>query len=179
MIDPVIELTFRVGLALLFAAAACHKMSDRARFGAALRAYGLLPLWLASLVARLLPLVEAFIAIGLLHPLTRRAATFGAISTLVLYTGAIAANLLRGRREIDCGCFASSARAPLSGWLLARNAILIGTAIALVMPLRARALTWIDVMTTLTALVTLSLLWAATQRLIQTALTPGRLGGVR
>jgi hypothetical protein len=179
MIDPVIELTFRAGLALLFGGAAWHKTSDPVRFGATLRAYGLLPLWLASLVARLLPLVEAVIAIGFLHPLTRRAAAFAAISILVLYTAAIAANLLRGRREIDCGCFASSARAPLSGWLLARNAILIATAVALVMPLRARTLTWIDVMTTLMALVTLSLLWAATQKLIQTAPALRRLGGRR
>jgi hypothetical protein len=179
MIDPVIELTFRLGLALLFGAAAWHKVTHRARFGAALRAYGLLPHWSASLVSRLLPLVEAFIAVGLLHPLTRSAAAFAAISILVLYTAAIAANLLRGRREIDCGCFASSVRAPLSGWLLARNAIPIATAIVVAMPVRLRTLTWIDVMTTLMALITLSLLWAATQKLIQTAPTPLQWGGVR
>jgi hypothetical protein len=179
MIDPVIGLSLRTGLVLLFGTAAWHKMSDRARFGATLRAYRLLPSWLVSPVALLLPLLEAFIAIGLLYPPTRTAAAFAATTVLVVYTFAIATNLVRGRHEIDCGCFASSAPTPLSGWLISRNTILIATAVALVLPLRDRTLTWIDVLTSVMALGTLSLLWATAQRLGQTAPKLRRLGGIR
>jgi uncharacterized membrane protein YphA (DoxX/SURF4 family) len=179
MIDPVIELSVRAGLALLFGVAAWHKMSDRVRFGATLRAYRLLPSRSVSPIAWLLPLLETFVAIGLLFAPTRTAAAFAAISILVVYTLAIATNLARGRREIDCGCFASSAPTPLSGRLIARNAILIASAAAVLLPLRARTLTWIDVVTTVTALVTLSLLGAAMQRLAQTAPMLRRWGGIR
>ena len=68
MIDPVIELSVCFALALLFAAAAWHKASDRLRFGAVVGAYDVLPSWLAAPTARLLPLLEASIAAGLLYP---------------------------------------------------------------------------------------------------------------
>ena len=39
MIDPVVELAVGFALALLFAAAAWHKVSDRVHFGATVNAY--------------------------------------------------------------------------------------------------------------------------------------------
>lgn len=179
MNDPVIALSVALALALLFVAAAWHKVSDGLRFGAAVRAYGLLPSGLVDPVTRLLPLLEGCIAVGLVFPATRRAAALTAGSLLLLYTVAIAVNLARGRREIDCGCFASSARVPLSAWLLGRNLMLIVAATALVMPIRERTLVWIDGMTVVTALITLSLLWATGQRLAHTGPILRRLGGVR
>ncbi|RLB44820.1 MAG: methylamine utilization protein MauE [Deltaproteobacteria bacterium] len=179
MIDPVIELSLCFALVLLFAAAAWHKVSDRMRFGAVVRAYNLLPSWLVAPATRLLPLLEASIAIGLLYPPTRRAAALAGVPLLVLYTTAISVNLARGRREIDCGCFAASARVPLSNWLVVRNAVLIGAACLLLMPVRARTLVWIDGLTVVTTLITLSLLWAAGQRLAQTGPALRQLGGAR
>ena len=69
---------------------------------------------------------------GLLHAPTRQPTAIASMTLLAIYTGAIASNLARGRREIDCGCFASSARVPLSPWLIARNLILIAAAALLV-----------------------------------------------
>jgi hypothetical protein len=45
---------------------------------------------------------------------------------LVVYAGAIGANLWRGRRHIDCGCGLGSRAQPISLGLIARNALLIG-----------------------------------------------------
>ena len=179
MIDPVIELSIRFALAFLFAAAAWHKVSDRVRFGAVVRAYDLLPSGRVASAARLLPLLEASIAIGLLYPPSQEAAAIAAMPLLVLYTTAISVNLARGRREIDCGCFAVSARVPLSSWLVLRNVILIVTACALLMPVRTRTLIWVDGLTVVTALTTMSLLWAAGQRLAQTGPVLRRFGGAR
>jgi uncharacterized membrane protein YphA (DoxX/SURF4 family) len=179
MIDPVIEVSLRLALALLFAAAAWHKVSDRVRFGATVRAYRLMPPRLVSPVTQILPLAEVSIAIGLLYPQTQHAAAFAAVLLLVLYTVAIAANLALGRREIDCGCFASSTRVPLSNGLVVRNVILIVAAGVLVMPIRGRSLIWIDALTIVATLITLSVLWAARQRLAQTGPALRRLGGAR
>ncbi|MBW1832706.1 MAG: methylamine utilization protein MauE [Myxococcales bacterium] len=179
MIDPVIELSVCFALALLFAAAAWHKASDRLRFGAVVGAYKLLPSWLVAPAARLLPLLETSIAVGLLYPPSRDAAAFAAIPLLALYTLAISVNIARGRRDIDCGCFAASARVPLSSWLVVRNIILIVAACALLLPTRARTLIWVDGLTVVTALITLSLLWTAGQRLANTGPSLRRLGGAR
>jgi hypothetical protein len=177
MIDPVIELSLRLALALLFAAAAWHKMSDQIRFGATMRSYQVLPSrWVAPLTW-FLPSAEASIAFGLLLPSTRHVAAVGAAMLLLVYAGAIGVNLARGRREIDCGCFASSARVPLSNWLVARNMILILAAFILVIPVRPRTLIWIDVLTITTAVTTLSLLWSAGQRLAGTGPALRRIGG--
>ena len=179
MIDPVIELTLRAALALLFAAAAWHKASDRDRFAASLDAYALLPAPLVAPSALLLPALECVLAAGLLFAPTRQAAAIASVALLTLYTGAIAANLARGRREIDCGCFASSARVPLSRWLVARNLILIGAAGLLVAPVRSRTLVWVDPFTVVAAVLVLWFLWAAAQGLAQTGPALQRLGGQR
>ena len=176
MIDPVIQHSVCLGLALLFASAAWHKLSDLVHFELTLRAYRLLPSWLNSPIATLFPLAETSIAVGFLYPPARKGAAFAAVVLLVHYTGAIAANLVRGRREIDCGCFASSARVPLSGLLVGRNMFLIVAASVPLMSVQGRTLVWLDVLTVLTTLVTLSLLWAAGQRLSQTGPALRRLG---
>jgi len=177
MIDPVIALSVALGLALLFLTAAWHKAVEHGRFGATLRAYGLLPSWLVSPASWFLPAAEAVIACGFVYPTTRQAAAFTAVPLLASYTAAIAVNLVRGRRDIDCGCFASSARVPLSSWLIVRNFALIGAACVLVVPVRTRSFLWIDVVTIVTAVISLALLWAAGQRLAHTGPTLRRFGG--
>lgn len=177
MIDPVFQLTIDLALALLFFAAAWHKLTDRARFAATVRAYGLLPSPAALGLAGFLPLAELFIAVGLLVPALNPAAAIAAMAILTLYTLAIAASLARGRRDIDCGCFASTARVPLSPWLIARNLALLGASAALLLPVRERGLIWVDWLTLAMALLTLALLWTATQRLLQTGPVLRRMRG--
>jgi hypothetical protein len=121
-------------------------------------------------------LVEVSIAVGLLYSPSRDIAAIAAVSLLALYTAAICVNLARGRRDIDCGCFAASARVPLSNWLVLRNVILIVAACTLLLPVRARTLIWVDGLTVATALITMSLLWAAGQRLAHTGPTLRRFG---
>jgi uncharacterized membrane protein YphA (DoxX/SURF4 family) len=179
MIDPVISLTIRLALALLFTAAAWHKLSNHVRFVATVRAYRLLPEWLLSLAAWLFPAVELGIAIGLLYPPATEATVFAAVLLLSLYSFAIWQNLTPDGRQIDCGCFASSAKVPPSGWLVARNVVLMLATCVLVMPNRARALIWVDGLTVFAALFTLWVLWNAGQRLASTGPALRRLGAAR
>lgn len=177
MIDPMLELSVRLALAILFAVAAWHKLRDRSRFIATVRAYRMLPSSSVAPVAMLLPVAEAFVAIGLLSPRARELWALAAVTLLSLYTFAIAANLALGRRDIDCGCFASTAKVPLSGWLVARNALLILAAGLLLLPVGRRPLVGLDALTVAATLVTLMLLWAAGRRLAQTGPALRGFGG--
>src|SRR5258705_541781 len=130
--DPVIDVALRGGLALLFVVAAAHKVRALADFHATLANYRLLPpraTWpaavgvvggelLAAGALLLVPTVGALVAVTLLTG----------------YTGAIAVNLARGRRDIDCGCAGPARRQPLRPWLLVRNTVLMVAALACLAP---------------------------------------------
>ena len=178
-IDPVIAWTLRLGLALLFSTAAWHKLSDRRRFEGTVRAYALLPARATRLFSWVLPAIEVAIAAALLHPQLHRGAAWAAAVLLLLYTVAIGINLARGRRDIDCGCFRTRSATPLSGALVVRNVALIATACILLIPLSARPLFWMDSLTLLAALVAMSLVWMAGQRLARTGPALRQLGGPR
>jgi hypothetical protein len=113
-------------LAVLFARAALHKASDRAHMQGLVADYALFPEQAAA------PAVIALIALESLCPLmlaipalTQSGATL-ACALLLLYALAMAINLLRGRREIDCGCGGESQH--ISWTLVARNVALAACA---------------------------------------------------
>src|SRR2546425_7648864 len=99
--DPVIDVTLRTALALLFFVAAGHKLRDLDRFRATLAEYRLLPAGLVPLAVALVVAVEVAAAGALLVPGARAAGLVSAAALLVLYGAAIAINLARGRRDID------------------------------------------------------------------------------
>lgn len=129
-------------LALILGGAAWHKLSEPAAFLSALAGYRLVPEALLGAVARIVPVVEAALALGLLIPLTRTVALAGAALLIASYAGAMAVNLLRGRSYIDCGC--GGAAHPLSWGLVARNALLVVVALAFAGPTAERPLDWVD-----------------------------------
>lgn len=139
-LDPALGWAACAALALVFAQAAWHKLRDLRAFSAALAAYDLMPAALAPLAATQLVVAEIALLGTLLLPPVRAIASLVALALLALYSAAIAANLARGRREIDCGCTGPALRQPLSGWLLARNAVLASLAVCGALPVSARAL---------------------------------------
>src|SRR5712664_1011140 len=112
--DPVIDVTLRTALALLFFVAAGHKLRDLDRFRATLAEYRLLPAGLVPLAAALVVAVEVPAAGALLVPGARAAGLVSAAALLVLYGAAIAINLARGAGARRAGTRAP-ARAPLGG----------------------------------------------------------------
>ena len=62
MVDPAIDLTLRAALALLFLAAAAHKLRDRAAFRATFADYRIVPDAVSGLAANLVPLAELAVA---------------------------------------------------------------------------------------------------------------------
>lgn len=158
--DPVVDLVVRGALAALFASAALHKLRDVAAFREIVRAYRLGP-DAAVTAAPTIAGAELAVAGLMLLPGMRSAAGLGAIALLAVYSAAIAINLWRGRRAIDCGCGPLGARQPISEWLLARNAVLVIAALAVLHGPAPRAWVWIDWLTVAGGVAVLACAWTA------------------
>jgi hypothetical protein len=177
-VDPAVDLAVRLALAALFASAAAHKARGLAAFRAAVADYRLLPQALAPAAATALVAAEVAAALSLLVG-PRAAAALAAAGLLALYGVAIAVNLARGRRDIDCGCGGPGARQTLSAGLVWRNALLGAVALTGLFPLTPRALVWIDALTMAGSTLALGALFAATSRLLAQAEALAALGRPR
>jgi hypothetical protein len=163
--DPVVALLVRGAFALLFASAAWHKLGDRRAFASVLAAYRVLPASAVSMAAVLIAALEGAVALAWVAPGLGTMAAGGAVVLLAIYSLAIAVNLVRGRRTIDCGCGILGARQPISEWLIVRNLLLTVVALTTLGPGTGRALVWIDAVTLLGGLVVVSSVWMAAHRL--------------
>ncbi len=173
--DPVVACTLRGALAALLVVVAGHKLRDLEGFRATLTDYRLLPAGVTFVAARIVVAAEFAAALELLLP--GRSGPLLAAGLLVLYSGAIAINLARGRRDIDCGCAGPALHQPLSGWLLARNAALVGAALACLAPPRVRSLVWLDALTVAGAVAALAAFYGSLERLLANAPRLARLRG--
>jgi hypothetical protein len=169
--DPVAGLALRAFLAWLLASAALAKLREPRAFVAALAGYRLLPAALAPAAAAALVAAELALAAGLWWPAARAAAALGAAALLVLYGAAIALNLARGRRDIDCGCGGPLGRRSLSEGLVLRNLALAGAALACALPETGRALVWLDGVTLAAAAFAAGCLYAASNALARAPVT--------
>jgi hypothetical protein len=143
--DPIAVGAIVGALALVLFTAAWHKLSEPDSFSGALAGYRILPQWAVIPVARVLPVVEAVLGVGILLPITRRFALPVLAVLVVVYALAIAVNLGRGRRNIDCGC--GGERHPVSWGLVVRNLVLATAAILASRPIRDRTVDWFDTTT--------------------------------
>lgn len=173
MIDPLLSDALALGLALLLGAAASHKARDPGAFRALLGEYRLLPRRAVGPTALGLAAAEACLALALVVPSARGAAGPGAAGLLLLYSAAIAINLARGRREIECGCGGPAGR-PLGPGLLVRNAMLVAAALLAALPVEARPPVWLDRLTLAFAVAALALAWSAAGLLAAAPPRPAR-----
>lgn len=177
MVDPVIPLVVALSLALLWFVAAAQKLNGFAVFVTVLTDYRLVPQGAARACAVAVIGLELELAVCLLIPVLRNAALAGSALLLALYAAAIAVNLFRGRRFIDCGCMGPAGRQSLSGSLVARNLLLALLALAAMLPVQARPLLWFDAIAVTAAVCAAALLYAAINRLIANGPDLARLRG--
>lgn len=168
-LDPILIYACALALAAILATAATHKLRAPRWFAVQLEAYALLPTALIRPAARALPLLEGAVALGLLLPFSRGGAAVAAGALMALYAGAIAVNLWRGRRDIDCGCAGPGESQPLRPLLLLRNAALLGLAVLAALPPLARELGAFDGFVAIAAAAVLLLLYAAADGLLTNA----------
>ena len=119
---------FRFVLGTVFALAGLAKLPRGAQFEDAVRGYRLVPDRLAPPIARWLPVLE--LAAGALLLLGLGTAPVAALlgAVLVVFTGAVAINLARGR-AIDCGCYGAGPSRTIGWSTLVRNLGLLAMAV--------------------------------------------------
>jgi hypothetical protein len=166
ILDPAIGWTVVLVLAGVFGAAAIAKLRALDAFLGVVHNYRLVPEFLERPIAYALPVAELAIAVGVLLPAGRAPAALSAAILLALFAGAMAINLMRGRRDIDCGCFATVLRQRLSWPLVVRNLVLAALALLVMPGLGDRGLGWLDVVTVGCAATALVLVHAAANRLL-------------
>jgi hypothetical protein len=63
---------------------------------------------------------------------------------LLIYATAIAVNLARGRRDLDCGCAGPNDRRPIAAWMVWRNAGIAVLLSAVLLPWSDRSIVLTD-----------------------------------
>jgi len=128
-----VQIAVRTLIALVYLTAAMGKMRHWTVFHGVVANYRLLPDVLVAPFAYCLPPFEALLGAALLFGLLSPWAEAAAAALLLLFAAAMGVNLLRGRRNIDCGCFQSALKQRLSWILVIRNgvmALLLGLALS-------------------------------------------------
>jgi hypothetical protein len=166
MLDPAFGYLIVAGLALLFASAAMHKVRGLARFTEIFSAYRVMPDALGRRLAKLVPCLEVAIAIALLWEPSRRMAVIAAAAVLIAYASVMGLNLLRGRRDLDCGCGMARDRRNIAGWMVWRNLFLAAAIGSAALPWSPRALNSTDMLTVFGGLIAAVTLYAAVDRLL-------------
>ena len=158
-LDPALRAVLRGALALLWLAAASHKLRDPERFRDAITGYQLVPAQAVRAASALVVALELALGLALLLPGSGAAPALATGALLAFYAVAIAVNLMRGRRAIDCGCGARPQ--PLGEGLVVRNAGLVGVALLAALPGNGRSLVWLDGATIAGGAAALAALYAA------------------
>lgn len=120
-----VALVARLTLAAAFALSAGTKLARPVAFAGSLAEFGVPA---PGLVARLLPPVEGGLAVALVALPHQSWPAFAAVSVLALFTGAVVANVARGRQS-PCPCFAPEGGRPVSGATVVRNGLLLALAV--------------------------------------------------
>ncbi|MFP6682049.1 MAG: MauE/DoxX family redox-associated membrane protein [Gammaproteobacteria bacterium] len=168
-LDPILTLTANYCVALLFLFACYSKVRSFGVFHSTLADYELVPGVLVWLSAILIVVLELVIGFGALFRSFAGPAMALAAALLLLYAAAIGINLVRGRRDIDCGCTGPATQQLLSGWLLLRNIGLAALAIVGAAPTSQRLLHSADFALVGMALLASVALYAAINQLMANA----------
>lgn len=129
VLDPILVLIANYCVACLFLIACYGKLNAFGVFQATLADYELVPPALVGVCASLIVILELGIGIGALVRASAPPAMLTGAGLLLVYAAAIGINLVRGRRDIDCGCTGPATQQLLSGWLILRNTSLAGLAL--------------------------------------------------
>ncbi len=177
-LDPVIATMLLAAFVILFASAALHKWRHLTRFEEVFVAYALVPAP-GHRLSRLVPLLETAVAAGLLPAVTRPSACVAGVLLLLCYAGAMALNLLRGRRHIACGCGGPDDRRTIAAFMIWRNLLLALLLAAALLQSSERALTPTDWITAVCGVAAAVTVYLCTDRLGQVAQQARLLRGSR
>lgn len=121
------------GLGAVLVMAGVPKARDRTRTTRSVRGFQLLPDSAASVVGTVLPWLEIVLGVVLIVGVANLVAGIAAAALFAAFFLALAVNLVRDRRDLDCGCFAFGAGsdevAHIRWWHAVRTAVFALTAV--------------------------------------------------
>lgn len=176
LFDPTLQWTLSLLLSGMWVVAAASKLANRDAFRGILHNYRLLPEGFERAAADALPVVELLVAAALLLPPARPWAAITSALLLLLFAAAMGINILRGRTEIDCGCFIGVVRQRIGWSLVLRNLLLAAAALLLLGESSGRPLLWLDLVTIPAASSALLLTYLAISRSLELAPLAERRG---
>jgi uncharacterized membrane protein YphA (DoxX/SURF4 family) len=124
-----IVLFARAFVALILLIGGITKLFDTSRFVEVVRSYRLLPNVMTAWAGRLLPIWEILLGVALLANLFPFAAAVSAALTFLVFGGAMAINLVRGRYYISCGCFGPNEERHVSWKLVISDVFFAGASL--------------------------------------------------
>jgi len=123
-IDSILAV-FRLILASVFLASTLGKVNQPRQFSASVEAYHLLPgVWVKPF-AYALTSTEIAVTFLLFIGWQSQAAALLSGLLLIIFILAVGINLIRGRKDLNCGCFGSKRNQKISLKLISRNIILL------------------------------------------------------
>lgn len=164
--DPAVVYAARYGIGLLFLLAAVSKARNYSIFRATMLDYQLIPQAFLSTAAALVLILECLIPVGALSGTLAPISMLIAAVLLLAYGTAIGVNLIRGRRDIDCGCTGPAVRQSLSGWLLVRNTVLALIALVAVTEPIERTMSVLDYVLVVIVVAAATAIYAAANQLM-------------
>lgn len=157
-----------IGSVFLFSGIA--KFFEWRRFGDTLAALEIFPPRLARAIARLIPPLEILLGICLITEWKLAVSGRAAFLLLTGFTLTLAIHRWRGGKELTCGCFAEFDEKTSTSSVIARNLLLLVTALPLLpehsLPPRHG---WADWAMAITVVVGIVLSWSMSRRLAGTA----------
>ncbi len=144
-IDPIFFSVLGIALALLFTQAAWGKLRFFRQFQQILHSYQLFPAAAIAVTAGVITGLEIITALSLWMPSLRPQGAWMAALLLTCYAVGMGINLLRHRRQLDCGCHLHAGQSqPITWFLVGRNLIVTAIALTLLLPQPERTLSLYD-----------------------------------
>lgn len=168
-VDPVFIWVASAAAGVIFFSSSLMKLRDLDIFRNAVANYRLIPEWAEVPFSRTIPVAEGAAALGMFFGLTRFWAAVALLALLCMFTLAILINILRGRDDIDCGCFGPLLRQKLSRWTLVRNAVVMMFVVTPLVATGNRPLGLLDVLTIVFATTAVIILYAGGNYLLANA----------
>jgi uncharacterized membrane protein YphA (DoxX/SURF4 family) len=136
-----VRLFLRLLLGVLLLSVGLSKLAHARQFQRGIQDYQVVPSILVSksacsmALAIGIPVAELLAGIGLISGFWLVPAIVLAVALFVVFSSAIAINLVRGRRDLSCHCGGAIGNHLISWWLVGRNGLLIvGLVLLLVTP---------------------------------------------
>lgn len=167
--DFIIAKIGAIAIAIIFLVGFLQKISDVEMFEVSVDAYDLLPAWAVKAASYGIIFIEGAAVILLLQDGTLKIGGILAVTLLSVVTIAVAANLLRGKTDIGCGCGGIEDEQKISWSLVTRNLLLVTLLLPIFLETTVRNLTLLDYCTLYFGAIAIYGLYALASQIITNA----------